>query len=354
MNERVLITPVILSGGSGTRLWPMSRDEQPKQFLPLTAERTMFQLTLDRVADRARYAPPIVVANRRHASLIEDQCGATKATLVLEPLARNTAPAIALAALVAPSDAALIVMSSDHVIAEPAAFQAAIDAALPLVERGWLATFGITPDGPETGYGYIRLGEEAAPGAHKVARFIEKPDLETAVSMIATGEYVWNGGIFMFRADAYLRALDVHAPAILAAARAAIDGATRDGQRLHPDAEAFAASPSDSIDYAVMEKAVEADGGRVAVVPVSMGWSDVGSWDALHALGANDEGHAHHGDVIAIDTANCLLRSDGLRIAAVGVSDLIVVASGSDVLIMPRGQSQQVKRVVEALKAKQG
>jgi mannose-1-phosphate guanylyltransferase len=353
MNDRTLITPVILSGGSGTRLWPMSRDEKPKQFLPLTAEATMFQLTLERVADAARYAPPLIVANARHADLIEAQCGERAVTLVLEPLARNTAPAIALAALVAPLDAPLLVMPSDHVIGDPQAFAAAVDAALPLVERGWLATFGITPDGPETGYGYIRIGDEVAPGANSVARFVEKPDLDTAVAMIATGDYVWNGGIFMFRADAYLRALEAHAPAMLAAARAAIEGATRDGQRLHPDEAPFAASPSDSIDYAVMEKVAEAEGGRVAVVPVSMGWSDVGSWDALHAIGADEDGHAHHGDVIAIDTTNCLFRSDGVRIAAVGVADLIVVASGNDVLILPRGQSQQVKRIVEALKAKQ-
>jgi mannose-1-phosphate guanylyltransferase len=350
MNEPTRITPVILSGGSGTRLWPMSRDDKPKQFLPLTAAATMFQLTLERVANATRYAMPLIVANARHADLIEGQCGEQAATLVLEPLARNTAPAIALAALVAPLDAPLLVMPSDHVIADPQAFQQAIDAALPLVERGWLATFGITPDGPETGYGYIRTGEEVAPGAHRVARFVEKPDLETAVSMLASGDYVWNGGIFMFRADAYLRALEAHAPAMLAAARAAIEGATQAGQRLYPDADAFAASPSDSIDYAVMEKVAEAEGGRVAVVPVAMGWSDVGSWDALHALGADDAGDAHHGDVIALDTANCLLRSDGIRIAAVGVSDLIVVASGNDVLILPRGQSQNVKRIVEALR----
>jgi mannose-1-phosphate guanylyltransferase len=354
MNDQSRITPVILSGGSGTRLWPMSRDEQPKQFLPLTDAATMFQLTLTRVADETLYAPPLIVANARHADLIEAQCPNRAATLVLEPLARNTAPAIALAALVAAPDAPLLVMPSDHVIADAAAFQHAIDTARPLVERGWLATFGITPDGPETGYGYIRTGEDVAPGAHKVARFVEKPDLDTAVSMLASGDYVWNGGIFMFRADAYLRALESHAPAMLAAARAAIEGATRDGQRLHPDAAAFAASPADSIDYAVMEKVAEADGGRVAVVPVAMGWSDVGSWDALYALEAGDDGHAHasanNGDVIAIDTKNCLLRTDGLRIAAVGVSDLIVVASGNDILILPRGQSQKVKQIVDTLK----
>ena len=343
MNDISRIVPVILSGGSGTRLWPMSRDERPKQFLALTGERTMFQLTLDRAGDTARFAQPLIVANARHADLIEDQLEGRAATLILEPLARNTAPAIALAALAANPADPLLVMPSDHVITDGAAFMAAIDAALPLVERGWLVTFGITPDAPETGYGYIRAGEEAAPGAHRVDRFVEKPDAATAEAMLAQGGYVWNGGIFLFRADAYLRALAEFAPAMLDAARAAMEAATQSGQRIMPDAEAFAASPSDSIDYAVMEKA-----DRVAVVPVTMGWSDIGSWDALYALNAEPKG-----DVLALDTTNCLFRSDGIRIHAVGVSDLIVVASGNDVLILPRGQSQDVKRIVEAVKAKQ-
>ena len=350
MASETLITPVILSGGSGTRLWPMSLPERPKQFLPLTADATMFQLTLDRVGDTARFADPIIVANARHADLIDAQLAGRAATLLLEPLARNTAPAIALAALIAPADAPLLVMPSDHVIADPTAFYAAIVSAMPFVERGWLATFGITPTAPETGYGYIRIGEEIGPGAHRVAAFVEKPDAATAERMIAGNDYVWNGGIFLFRADAYLRALETHAPAMLVAARASIEAATRDANRVLPDHDAFAASPANSIDFAVMEKVALTDGGRVAVVPVAMGWSDVGSWDALHTLGADDDGDAHHGEVVAIDTKNCLLRSDGIRIAAVGVEDLIVVASGSDVLILPRGRSQDVKRVVEAMK----
>ncbi len=349
MDEKTRIIPVILSGGSGTRLWPMSREDQPKQFLALTGERTMFQLTLDRAGEGARFAEPLIVANARHADLIEGQLGSTPATLILEPLARNTAPAIALAALVANPADPLLVMPSDHVITDVPAFMAAIDAALPLVERGWLATFGITPDAPETGYGYIRTGEEAAPGAYRVDRFVEKPDAATAEAMLVQGGYVWNGGIFLFRADAYLRALAEFAPAMLDAARTSMESATRTGQRILPDADAFSASPSDSIDYAVMEKAE-----RVAVIPVSMGWSDIGSWDALHTLNADANGDAHSGDVIALDTANCLLSSDGIRIAAVGVSDLIVVASGDSVLIMPRGQSQDVKRVVLALKERDG
>ncbi len=343
MDEKTRIIPVILSGGSGTRLWPMSRDERPKQFLALTDERTMFQLTLDRAGDSERFAAPLIVANARHADLIEEQLGSTPATLILEPLARNTAPAIALAALAANPADPLLVMPSDHVITDANAFMAAIDAALPLVERGWLATFGITPDAPETGYGYIQMGAEEAPGTHRVDRFVEKPDTATAEAMITQGGYVWNGGIFLFRADAYLRALAEFAPAMLDAARASMEAAKRTGQRILPDPDAFAASPSDSIDYAVMEKA-----DRVAVVPVSMGWSDIGSWDALYALDA-----APKGDVLALDTTDCLLRTDGgIRINAVGVSDLIVVASGQDVLILPRGRSQDVKRVVEALKTR--
>lgn len=346
MTERPRIIPVVLSGGSGTRLWPMSREERPKQFLSLTAELTMFQLTLDRASDAMRFDNAIVVANARHAELIDTQLEGRDALLVLEPLARNTAPAIALAAIAAGGgDAPLLVMPSDHVISDVDAFNAAIDAALPLVERGWLATFGITPDAPEIGYGYIRIGEEVGPGAYRVDRFVEKPDAATAELMVASGDHVWNGGIFLFRADAYLRALAAHAPAMLAAAQESMDKAVRTGTHILPDSEAFAASPSDSIDYAVMEKAE-----RVAVVPVAMGWSDVGSWDALHTLGADSDGHAHHGDVIALDTSNCLIRSDGIRVAAVGVSDLIIVASGDSVLILPRGQSQHVKRVVQAIK----
>ena len=337
MTEKPSIVPVILSGGSGTRLWPMSREDRPKQFLPLTHERTMFQLTLDRVG--TGFADPLIVANARHAELIDEQLEGRTATLILEPAARNTAPAIALAALAAKPDDVLLVMPSDHLIADVQAFRVAIETALPLAERGWLATFGITPDAPETGYGYIAMGEEAGPGVRRVERFVEKPDRATAEAMLTQGGYVWNGGIFLFRADAYLRALESFAPAMLAATRAAMEGAVRTGYHVHPDADAFAASPADSIDYAVMEKA-----DRVAVVPVAMGWSDIGSWDALHAIGAG-----HVGDVLAIDTENCLLRSDGIRIAAVGVKDLIVVASGDSVLIVPRGQSQDVKRIVQAL-----
>ena len=345
------IVPVILSGGSGTRLWPMSRTGSPKQLLALTDTDTMLQLTARRTPQDDRFGAPIVVANAAHADVIAGQlatAGTDGAVLILEPMARNTAPAIALAAVEAAPDAVLLVMPSDHVITDPAAFRAAIDRALPLVADGALATFGIEPDAPDTGYGYIQAGDALADGVHAVARFVEKPDRATAAGYLAAGGHYWNGGIFLFRADAYLAALDAHAPAMADAARQAIAGSAREQGRIYPDPVAFAASPSDSVDYAVMEKA-----DRVVVVPVTMGWSDVGSWDALHALAERDAaGNAVQGDVVAIDTARCMIRSDGPLVAMVGVSDLIVVATGDAILIMPRGESQEVKRAITALKAR--
>ncbi|WP_083943134.1 mannose-1-phosphate guanylyltransferase/mannose-6-phosphate isomerase [Sphingomonas soli] len=343
------IIPVILSGGSGTRLWPMSRAERPKQMLALTAEQTMLQLTAQRAAGE-RFAKPIVVANAAHADLVDEQlaaAGAAAEALILEPMGRNTAPAIALAAIAAGGGAnPLLVMPSDHVIADVAAFHRAIQAALPLVEQGWLVTFGIAPDAPETGYGYIKIGEAIGEGVHRVDRFVEKPPREAAEAMLASGDHAWNGGIFLFRADSYLEALAAYAPEMLAAAQDAMARGRSEGARIWPAAEAFAASPSDSIDYAVMEKAPQ-----VAVVPVEMGWNDVGSWDALHAISDPDAGgNVLRGDVVAIDTANCMVRAEGgKRVALVGVTDLIVVADGDDILILPRGRSQDVKTILAAM-----
>ncbi|TGX54966.1 mannose-1-phosphate guanylyltransferase/mannose-6-phosphate isomerase [Sphingomonas gei] len=350
MPEAKPIIPVILSGGSGTRLWPLSRPELPKQLLPLTAEETMLQLTARRTGGE-RFAAPIVVANALHADQVEAQlaeAGAVPQALVLEPIGRNTAPAIALAAIAAGGGSdPILVMPSDHVIADVEAFHAAIHAALPLVQEGWLVTFGITPDAPETGYGWIKVGEQLGGRVHRVEHFVEKPPLDKAQAMLAAGNYAWNGGIFLFRADMYLGALSVYAPEMLVATQQAMERARREGIRIWPEAEAFARSPSDSIDYAVMEKAP-----RVAVVPVAMGWSDVGSWDALHAISeADGDGNVHRGDVIAIETANCLVRSEaGKRVALVGVRDLIVVAVGDDVIVLPRGRSQEVKKIIEAMK----
>lgn len=339
----MLITPVILSGGGGTRLWPMSTRERPKQFLALTGAETMFQMTVKRVMDRNRFAPPIIVGNAAHAATIEAQLheiGISDAVLMLEPMARNTAPAIALAALcVEDASAPLLVMPSDHVILDQFAFDAATTALLPLVEQGWLATYGITPTAPETGYGYIQLAEKLADAVNRVARFVEKPDADRAAEMIASGDHVWNGGIFLFRADIFLGTLSVHAPEMLAASQAAIGAARKEGGRIYPGEAAFAASPSDSIDYAVMEKAE-----RVAVAPVTMGWSDVGSWDALHDLGEKDgAGNATIGSVRLTDANGNLIHADGIRVSVHGVNDLIIVANGKEVLILPRGSSQKVR-----------
>lgn len=337
------ICPVILSGGGGTRLWPLSTPIKPKQFLPLTGDLTMFQLTALRTAQRKDFAPPQVIANVAHADLVEDQLaaiGIDNARILLEPCARNTAPAIALAAWSAPApDSLLLVMPSDHVIADGAAFLDAIDTAAALAQEGWLVTFGIDPTGPETGYGYIAAGEPLPHGGQAVSRFIEKPDLSRAQAMIDAGGHYWNGGIFLFRASAFLEELARHAPAIHAATEQAMAHAVYEGDTVRPDAEAFAASPSDSIDYAVMEKA-----SRVATVPVSMGWSDVGSWDALHEIGPSDPaGNVLRGAVRQIDASGNFICTDGIRVSTIGIEDLIIVASGNEVLILPRGQSQRVK-----------
>lgn len=345
-----MIVPVILSGGSGTRLWPMSTADRPKQFLALTGDATMLQLTCRRCFDPARFAAPIIVGNARHAGMVVEQLeaiGISRMTIILEPAARNTAPAIALAALEAGSGGTLLlVMPSDHVIADEAAFLAAVDAASPAACEGWLVTFGITPTHAETGYGYIEMSDEAVGegGARRAARFVEKPPLADAEAMVAGGRHLWNAGIFLFRADAYLDALGQFASDMLAAVRQSHDQARRDGNHVHPDADAFTAAPSDSIDYAVMERAE-----HVAVMPVSCGWSDLGSWDALHAIGGQDAaGNQIVGDVVAENVTNVLIRSDGVSVAISGVSDIIVIASGNDVLILPRGQSQDVKRILAA------
>jgi len=346
------IIPVILSGGSGTRLWPVSRSSRPKQFQALAGARTLIQQTALRVAEVAHFAAPIVVGNAARAALIEAQLaeiGVAPETLILEPVGRNTALAIALAALAAGGgEALLLVLPSDHAIGDNAAFHAAIRAGAPTAAEGSLVTFGISPDRPETGYGYIERGDEIAPGVHAVRRFVEKPDRATAEGFLAGGGHDWNAGIFLFRADALLASLEAHAPDIARAARAAFAGARRDGARLHPDADAFAAAPSRSIDHAVMEHEA-----LVAVVPVTMGWSDVGGWDALYELGAKDEaGNVVAGEVEADGSRNCLIRSDGPLVVARGAENLIIVATGDAVLILPRGEGQQMREIVAALEAR--
>lgn len=340
-----LVTPVILSGGGGTRLWPLSRSDRPKQFLALAEERTLLQVTAARVSDPTRYEAPLLVASVRHAQAIENQLSEISCapqSILLEPCARNTAPAIALAALAVPADSVLLVMPSDHVIERPEALHQAVAAALPFARNGWLITFGITPTRPETGYGYIKLAERLDPHVHRVERFIEKPLRPAAEAMLAEGSYAWNCGIFLFRADAYLEALGRFAPEVLAHARLALASGRRSERSITPDETAFAACPSDSIDYAVMEKA-----DRVAVVPVDLGWSDVGSWDALYQLGPRDAaGNAVLGEARLLETSDCLVRSDAARVSLLGVSDLIVIATSDEIMIMPRGRSQDVKKLL--------
>jgi mannose-1-phosphate guanylyltransferase/mannose-6-phosphate isomerase len=338
------ITPVILTGGSGTRLWPLSRSARPKQFLKLTGDATLLEQTIARV-DGPGFNDPLLVGGEAQEDMLQLLAGGD-ASIILEPEARNTAPAIALAALVLPSETPMLVMPSDHVIADTRAFEAAVGKAAGLAADGWLVTFGIAPSGPETGYGYIQQGEALGESGFHAARFVEKPDRETAQGFLDDGGYHWNGGIFLFTAGRYLQALERHAPEILAAAQAAFDAGHCDGTVHRPDAATFAEAPAISIDYAVMEK-----DSRVAVVPVSMGWSDVGSWDALHEISAQDEsGNALTGDILAIDTANSLIRSDGPKVTAIGVEDLVIVATRDAVLVLPRGGSQRVKEIVERLK----
>ncbi len=345
------IVPVILSGGSGTRLWPLSTDARPKQFLALAGSKSMFAETLARCGDAARFAPPLIVGAERHAALMEAEVPASGARIILEPCARNTAPAIALAALAAGGgDAVMLVMPSDHAIADLPAFLAAVETALPAARNGALVTFGIRPTGPETGFGYISMAEglPGSPDVRQVARFIEKPARDVAEAMLAQGGHAWNAGIFLMRADRYLEELARHAPDMHGACRAAMEGAKVEGRLIRPHAGHFAASPSESVDYAVMERAE-----RVAVVPVSCGWSDVGSWDALAEIGESDAaGNRITGDVIALDTANSLIRADGVTVTVSGVHDLIIVANGSHVMIVPTGRSQDVKAIVEALKSR--
>ncbi|HEU0098188.1 MAG TPA: sugar phosphate nucleotidyltransferase [Allosphingosinicella sp.] len=320
------IRPVILSGGAGTRLWPLSRTGRPKQFLALAGEESLLRSTARRAAG---WGAPIVVAAREQALAVRAEV--PDARLVLEPCARGTAAAVALAALAASESELLLVMPSDHRIDDDDAFRAAVATAGPLARDGWLVTFGIAPDRAETGYGYIKRGEELAPGVFRAARFAEKPDRATAESWLAEGGWDWNAGIFLFERGALLAALREHAPEILAAA---------EGD--------FAESPSASIDTALMEKAE-----KVAVVPAAMGWSDIGSWEALHALGPLDgDGNLLSGDVVAPDSRNCLVRSDGPVVVALGVEDLVIVATERAVLVVPRGETQRVREAIEALEAR--
>ncbi len=343
---------MILCGGSGVRLWPLSRAAHPKQMLELVGNETMLQKTLARVADERVFGPPIIVTGEKHADQIAALLSSTQTRLqqlIVEPAGRNTAPAIALAALAVAEDALLLVIPSDHLLEDPLLFTETVDRAAGLASENMLVTFGVRPTRAETGYGYIRRGAQLAGDAFRVDRFVEKPDAATAASFCAAGDYEWNAGIFLFTAGTYLRALSEYADDISTSVRAAFSGARQEGLRLDPGAEAFCSARAESVDRAVLEHAP-----NIAVVPLHCPWSDVGSWQAVYeALEKDAGGNAMAGDVLAVDAAGCLIRSSGPLVVAVGVQDLAIIATDDAILIVPRDKSQSVAGAVTLLKARQ-
>jgi mannose-1-phosphate guanylyltransferase len=335
------IHPVVLCGGSGTRLWPRSRKGAPKPFLPLVGEETLFEATLARCADPGRFAPAIVVTGVGHRTHVETQAKRFPGTLtIVEPMAKNTAAAIALAAHRLPGNAIMLVCPSDHHIADEKAFRAAAAAASRLAEDDWLVSFGIAPTAPETGFGYIRRGAQLD-GGFQVERFVEKPDLATAEAFLADGHYSWNGGIFVFKAATFLAELARHRPQLAAAVREAVERGHADGAAFHPDAGAFAAIEPESVDYAVMENTA-----RAAVVPVAMGWSDIGNWQALRDAREPDaDGNRTRGTVELVDCRNVLAETDGPRISVIGLEDVAVVVDGDEVLVTTMAGAQKVGKL---------
>ncbi len=346
-----MLVPVLLSGGVGSRLWPVSREHHPKQLLPLASEQTMLQDTLSRTSDLDT-APPVVVCNEAHRFMVAEQLrqiDCEPGALILEPAGRNTAPAVALAALhlqATEPEALMLVLPADHLVQRVDAFAKAVAQALPLARAGKLMTFGVVPTRPETGYGYIRCGAELGSGVYDLERFVEKPDADTASGYLASGDYLWNSGMFLLRADRYLEELERYAPAMLEACRQAVGGASRDLDFMRPDAEAFALCPSDSIDYAVME---HTDAG--GVVSLDCGWSDIGAWSALWEVAGQDgQGNVAVGDVLLDNCSGSYVRADSRLVAVTGASDLVVVETPDAVLVADRHKVQDVKRIVGQLK----
>lgn len=356
MNDKKQIQPVILSGGAGTRLWPVSRQLKPKQFQPIASQRSLFEETLNRLDD-TRFSAPIVVCNEDHRFLVAEEFRAANReahAILLEPVARNTAPAIALAAFLVNKtdpDSLLAVLPSDHVIGDLPAYYKALDCAAYAALEGHLVTFGIPPTRPETGYGYIRVGADVPGlnGIQQVAQFVEKPNLKTAQSYLQAGNYCWNSGMFLFRASDFLRELQIYAPEVFDHCALAIDNAEHDAGFVKPEHTAFSIAPATSIDYAVMEKT-----NRSVVVPGQFGWNDVGSWASLHEMADQDgQGNVTIGDVSLDGAKNSYVRSDGQLITAVGIEDMVIVATDDAILVAPLDRDQDVRHAVEVLK-KQG
>lgn len=348
-----MIVPVLLAGGSGTRLWPLSREGFPKQFLKLTDEWSLLQQTARRAAGLKNAGPPILICNEAHRFLVAEQlrqAGIQGAEILLEPEGRNTAPAAAAACLIAKErhgpDALVFIMAADNLIGNPIAFESAVQVATALAREGRLTTFGITPTRPETGYGYLHQGPALAAGGFEVSAFVEKPDSIRAKSYVESGEYLWNGGMFLFRAQSFLDELQHLDPSILEACTKAVADAKRDLDFVRLDATAFKAARSDSIDYAVMEKTDKA-----ALVPMDAGWDDVGSWAFLETLPRDSRGNYTHGDVLVEDSDNVLVHSDSRLVAALGIKDVVVIETKDAVLVASRSRTQDVKRIVARLKS---
>ena len=347
------IIPVILSGGSGTRLWPLSRKEYPKQYLPLAGDNTMLQETILRLNGLDNLADPIIICNVNHRFLVAEQCqqiNIENPIILLEPVGRNTAPAIAAAALQSLKityNAVLLVLSADHVIQDVDAFHQAIDIANQQAQSGKLTTFGIVPTDANTGYGYIKSSEENNNGAYKVEEFVEKPDLKTAEVYLEQGSYLWNSGMFMFQAHTFIDELTTHSPNIVTSVNNAVNNAVQDLDFIRLEKQAFESSPSDSIDYALMEKS-----NNVVVVPLDAQWNDIGAWPALYDIGTKDsQGNVIKGDVITQGTTNTYINADHHMVAAIGVDNLIIIDTPDATFIATQDKAQEVKSIVESLQA---
>ncbi len=352
MRKSKAIVPVILSGGSGTRLWPLSRNTYPKQFLTLLPDQSLFQATIDRITNLTTESP-IVVTNNSHRFLVAEQLrqsGIDSPTIILEPIGKNTAPAIAVAAIKMLQSKSrsplMLVLPADHNIKNMTAFRDAVTKGSSIANRGELVTFGIVPDRPETGYGYIQASETNCNQASKVSKFVEKPDLEKAQSYQDSGNYFWNSGMFLFRADTYLEELTKYNPDMVEACKQAVHKGRKDLDFFRLDEAAFNLSPADSIDYAIMEKTAKS-----WVVPLDAGWSDVGSWSSLASIYESDNNNnTTYGDTIVKNSRNCMVYSDHRLVAAVGVDDLVIVETSDAVLVTSKNNAQDVKAIVDTLK----
>tara|TARA_B100000900_G_scaffold415301_1_gene444685 strand:+ start:154 stop:1572 length:1419 start_codon:yes stop_codon:yes gene_type:complete len=347
------IVPVILSGGSGTRLWPLSRKQYPKQYLPLASDNTMLQETILRLKGLDNLGDPIIVCNADHRFLVAEQCqqiGIKNPKILLEPVSRNTAPAIAAAALQSLrdlEDSILLVLSADHVIQDVDAFHKAIDIAAQQAQIGKLATFGVVPTKANTGYGYIKSSEDNDNGAYKVEEFVEKPDVKTAEVYLEQGSYLWNSGMFMFQARTFIDELTTHSPSIISSVNRAVNKAEQDLDFIRLEKQAFESSPSDSIDYALMEKS-----NNSVVVPLDAQWNDIGAWPALYDIGTQDsQGNVIKGDVITQGTTNTYINADHHMVAAIGVDNLIIIDTPDATFIATQDKAQEVKNIVESLQA---